>query len=69
MQERMWQIPTPQKLTSRMPRDLNLNQTCLTHPVAWDTKITTFCPRTSGNLEFRTTSLPSFESSTRSQTP
>lgn len=63
MQERTWNINIPQKLTSRMPKDLILNQTHLTELVAWNTKIITFCPRISGNLEFRTKSLPSFESS------
>lgn len=60
---------SPKKLTSRMPMDLTLNQTCLRDIVAWNTKTMTFWPGTSGNLEFRTTSLPNFEGSTHSQSP
>ena len=58
-----------QNLTSRMPRDLILNQTCPRATDTWNTEIVTFWPRTSGNPEFRTMSLPDFKGSTHSQTP
>lgn len=53
---KIWQITIPTNLLLNA-KGSKLNQTCLRDTVAWNTKIMTFCPRTSGNREFKTLSL------------